>query len=106
MAEKDQNDPLAAEWARAAIIEMVLGEDGRTVGPTVAGIISSAFADDHLIAWERSVNSAGVPVRRYVARSAWEVDPAAPADHHKVVGVLRRVLEEIHRVDDSAGVVL
>jgi hypothetical protein len=35
-------------------------------------------ADAHAVTWEHDVNAAGVAVRRYVLRGAWEVDPEPP----------------------------
>jgi len=36
---------------------------------------ASAVVDVQRVEWERAVNADGVSVRRYVARSPWEVDP-------------------------------
>lgn len=101
MTEKDQNDPLAAERARAEIMDMVRGIDVlHTIDPTYdqgAESMAVRFANRHTITWERDVNDAGVPVRRYVARSAWEVDLATRS---RSAEALRRVLDEIHRADE------
>jgi hypothetical protein len=35
-------------------------------------------ADTHTVTFERTVNEHGQPVRRYVLRGAWEVDPNPP----------------------------
>lgn len=47
-----------------------------TIG--VVGEAASAVVSEHVVTWERDVNANGVPVRRYVLRGMWQVDPEAP----------------------------
>lgn len=73
-------DELARNAARNALADIVaaspvdLNEDG--VGSTEenAGRIADLIAATHSVRWEHDVNDAGVTVRRYVLRGAWEVD--------------------------------
>jgi hypothetical protein len=75
-------DVLAAEKARTAIaeaagakaaerIEFKYTDDAGTVGAAAA----EEFVATHAVSWEYAINENGVAVRRYVARSAWEIDP-------------------------------
>lgn len=75
-----ENDPMAAEWARAEIADMVQGlrMSGSLGGGLNEGSAAIRFANRHTITWERGISDEGVLVRRYVARSAWEVDPNPP----------------------------
>ena len=86
MTEKDQNDPMAAERARSAFAALEGDAANRMRG------LAAAYADTHVITWEQAVNTAGVPVRRYVARSAWEVDPERAPD-----------LARLARIDPGSG---
>ncbi len=75
-----QNDALAANAARNAIRDMILHSDGTgsdAVG-TTAEVVADQMVLDHAVTWETDVNAAGIPVRRYVLRGEWEVDPAPP----------------------------
>lgn len=73
-------DELARNAARNALADIVgaaavdLTEDG--VGNTEenAGRIADEIVATHSTRWEHDVNDAGVTVRRYVLRGAWEVD--------------------------------
>jgi len=40
--------------------------------------IAAQVTNNHTVTWERDVNANGVPVRRYVLRGMWQVDPEAP----------------------------
>jgi len=44
-------------------------------GQTDCERMARYMVDEHTVTWERDINSAGVAVRRYVLRGAWEVDP-------------------------------
>lgn len=71
-------EPLAVETARTAIAELVLpamDQEDAEVAENDSAAIGALFADAHTITWERDVNSAGVPVRRYAARGEWVIDP-------------------------------
>ncbi len=46
------------------------------------------------VVFERDVNSAGVPMRRVVARTEWHVDPAPPAAHVRKGDIVRYVDRE------------
>lgn len=64
MTEKiEHTDRLAENAAQNALEDLMR--------PTVARAIVGA----HTVTWERGVSAAGVPVRRYVLRGGWEVDP-------------------------------
>lgn len=69
------NDEIARNVALHAIAEQLDANpyrDGDYEGAvgTAADVLRKMT-----VTWERDVNSAGVPVRRYVLRGAWEVDP-------------------------------
>lgn len=75
-------DTLAAERARRELAELAYRladtvtewkHDAEDIGQRVA----AEFAGAHAVQWEYALNEHGVRVRRYVARSAWEVDPQA-----------------------------
>ena len=54
--------------ARRRLVEL-LGSLGR----------ADTILDRHDANWETDINANGVPVRRYVLRGEWEVDPQPPA---------------------------
>jgi hypothetical protein len=64
-----RTDPMAENAARNALTEVIGGAGGKYIAASVLSC--------HVATWERDVNSAGVPVRRYVLRSEWLVDPDA-----------------------------
>ena len=84
MTEKDQSDPLASNAARNILAAFIasysvdLTEDEAADTMENAERIAGIIVTEHTITWEHTVNDAGVAVRRYVARSAWEVDPNPP----------------------------
>jgi hypothetical protein len=39
---------------------------------------AAAIVAAHTVTWERTVDEHGQPVRRYVLRGEWEVDPEPP----------------------------
>jgi hypothetical protein len=82
---KDPSGPRTDELARNAALHALadltenagpdLNEDG--VGSTEENAmrIADHILGAHGVTWERDVNAAGVPVRRYVMRGEWTVDP-------------------------------
>ena len=82
------NDTMANEAARTAVVALIYDEANRTTdwrhdAETIAVDAGRQFASEHAVTWEHAVNEHGVPVRRYVARSGWEVDPVAQAGLRK-----------------------
>jgi hypothetical protein len=75
----EKTDELARNAARNAVRDLLADEDCSRVMPDgdgaerVADWVMSGFT----VTWERNVNEHGQPVRRYVLRGAWEVDPEA-----------------------------
>lgn len=68
-----RTDEIARNVALHAIADHIRCEDSDADGQYCA----SRLLDDIItsVTWERDVNSAGVPVRRYVLRGEWLVDP-------------------------------
>ena len=76
-----RTDELARNVALHAIADPILSAldgTGLTEDDDAARLLARSAVDQHTVTWETDVNSAGVPVRRYVMRGAWEVDPAPP----------------------------
>jgi len=74
----DCTDELARNAARNAIADLLLSAlDGTsfTEDYESTSVLADTAVRNHTVTWEREVNEANVPVRRYVLRSAWEVDP-------------------------------
>lgn len=71
-----RTDELARNAALHAIADAIrdLGFSFNAVAPLVAEHLTT----NNTVTWETDVNSAGVPVRRYVLRGAWEVNPNPP----------------------------
>ena len=69
---RGERHPLAQERALTAFANTVRNTD---LSDYVAAGLAAAFAGEHRVSWERAINAEGVRVRRYVARSEWEVDP-------------------------------
>jgi hypothetical protein len=67
MTAQDPDAPRTDELARNAAFNALLEILDERSAHTVA--------DEHTVTWERDVNANGQPVRRYVLRGAWEVDP-------------------------------
>lgn len=73
-------DELARNAARNDLRDLVaassvdLTEDGVGSPEENAGRIADQIVAAHAVRWEHDVNDAGVTVRRYVLRGAWEVD--------------------------------
>ena len=79
----DPGAPRANELARNAAMHALADLHREYTGPlgdgsTDAERVAKSIADNHTVTWETDINSAGVPVRRYVLRGAWEVDPNPP----------------------------
>lgn len=80
----DPGAPRTDELARNAALHALAGAI-QTEGYDAFGMgrdadperVASGVLDQHTVTWETDVNSAGVPVRRYVLRGAWEVNPTA-----------------------------
>jgi hypothetical protein len=78
----DPGAPRTDELARNAALH-ALTDAIREVGYNFYGsgpegdpeVVAGRLTSDHTVTWETDVNSAGVPVRRYVMRGEWEVDP-------------------------------
>lgn len=73
-------DELARNAARNALIipiGSITDGTGITEDSEVIGAIADTVTRNHTVTWERDVNANEVPVRRYVLRGAWEVDPEA-----------------------------
>ena len=79
MTERVQNPgaPITDELARNAVRNTIADRlaDAFDTGDIHAGIVADTIADEHTVTWETDINAAGVPVRRYVLRGEWEVDP-------------------------------
>lgn len=74
--------PATDELARNAAINAISCEllnSGVSTNPGLTDRIGYALAAMHAITWETDINANGVPVRRYVLRGEWEVDPTPPA---------------------------
>lgn len=71
-----RTDELARNAALHDIANHIEGEDSEADGQYCA----NRLLDDMVasVTWETDVSSAGVPVRRYVLRGGWEVDPLGP----------------------------
>lgn len=65
-----ETDHLARAAARNTLTDCGLGEGTAALGEILAA---------HSFTWETDINANGVPVRRYVMRGEWEVDPTPPA---------------------------
>jgi hypothetical protein len=68
------------ELARNAAYNAIRLEHVDATGPHGDGLrdcerMARYVVDSHTVTWERDANENGVPVRRYVLRGAWEVDP-------------------------------
>lgn len=50
--------------------------------------------DSHVVTWETDINANGVPVRRYVLRGEWEVDPRPPTYQPEVGDVVNYLTDE------------
>jgi hypothetical protein len=61
----EKTDELARNAAYNALTEVIGWGAARNV------------TKGHTVTWERDVNEHGQPVRAYVLRGAWEVDPEA-----------------------------
>lgn len=75
-----KTDELARNAARNALIipiGSITDGTGITEDSEVIGAIADTVTRNHTVTWERDVNANEVPVRRYVLRGAWEVDPEA-----------------------------
>jgi hypothetical protein len=78
-----RTDELARNAALHALADAIragsdgVGANGEWHFPEPEDLAAGALPDlADSILWETDVNSAGVPVRRYVLRGAWEVNPA------------------------------
>lgn len=69
-----ESDELARNAARNGIRDMLDGGGGDGVSAGRAGPVADHLARYHSVTFERDVNSAGVPVRRYAMRGEWVVD--------------------------------
>lgn len=71
-----KTDELARNAARNAIARHIEEMEPEAEG----GYLADRLLNDIIttVTWETGVNAAGVPVRRYVLRGEWEVDPAPP----------------------------
>lgn len=75
---RDPGTPQTDESARYAALHAIAHVIGREDDEVDDYRIADLILAEHVSAtWERDVNSAGVPVRRYVLRGPWEVDPEA-----------------------------
>jgi hypothetical protein len=72
-----RTDELARNAALNAITDVLFAAPINQASHAVASLNAAAVTWDHTVTWERDVNEHGVPVRRYVLRGAWEVDPEA-----------------------------
>jgi hypothetical protein len=78
---KDPGAPRTDELARNAALHALADtiNDGMPhsydLGYEDFEVAAKAITDTHSVTWERDVNGAGVPVRRYVMWSEWTVDP-------------------------------
>lgn len=73
-----RTDALAENQALSTVTETLLSTlDGTsfTEDEESASFIAAAVVRNHTVTWETDINSEGVPVRRYVLRGTWEVDP-------------------------------
>jgi hypothetical protein len=83
---KDPGAPRTDELARNVALHALadaIGAAGYAAYEMGADADPERVANDilgtHTVTWERDINSAGVPVRRYVMRGEWTVDPEPPA---------------------------
>ena len=70
-------DHIAWNLARNGIRDMLDGGAGDDASAGRAGPVADHLTRYHDVSMERDVNDGGVPVRRYVLRGPWEVDPEA-----------------------------
>jgi hypothetical protein len=69
----EKTDELARNAARNAFRDML----SQRIPGVESEMIADVLASTHTVTWERDVNEHGQPVRAYVLRGAWEVDPEA-----------------------------
>lgn len=77
----ERTDPMAENAASNALTDRAEMFVDRHAAIGSAGQVAEWIIGAHVVTWERDVNEKGVPVRRYVMRSEWEVDLEPRTDH-------------------------
>jgi hypothetical protein len=95
-----KTDELARNAALHALADLIGQESQSGVLMTYASPeqIAAQIAAAHTVTWERDVSPTGVPVRQYVLRGAWEVDPEAPRPD--VVMTVKDIRDELPEPED------
>jgi len=81
MSAQDPGAPRTDKTARDAALNAIAAHVEQEEPEAQGDYCATRLLDDLItsVTWERDVNANGVPVRRYVLRGAWEVDPEGRA---------------------------